>query len=42
VRRRFRAGWKNFEEVYRPLVDRWELYDNSGDVPVVLARGEKA
>jgi len=27
VRRRFRLGWKNFEQVYRPLVDHWELYD---------------
>jgi predicted ABC-type ATPase len=41
VRRRFRVGWKNFKQVYRPLVDRWELYDNSGLVPILLAEGDK-
>jgi predicted ABC-type ATPase len=42
VRRRFRLGWKTFEEVYRPLVDHWFLYDNSGPSPILLARGEKS
>ncbi len=41
VRRRFRLGWNNFEQVYRPLVDRWELYDNSWDNPILLAKGDK-
>src|SRR5439155_19269099 len=41
VRRRFRLGWRNFEQVYRPLVDRWLLYDNSGDTPILLAKGDK-
>ena len=39
VRRRFRAGWRNFEPVYRSLVDEWAVYDNSGGVPVLLAKG---
>ncbi len=30
VFRRFARGWKNFESVYKPLADSWELYDNSG------------
>jgi predicted ABC-type ATPase len=42
VRRRFKLGWRNFEQLYRPLVDHWELYDNSGDAPVLLAEGGKA
>src|SRR6266481_2896709 len=42
VRRRFKAGWTNFEQVYRSLVDHWELYDNLGAVPSLLARGDKA
>jgi predicted ABC-type ATPase len=42
VRRRFRLGWTNFEQVYRPLVDHWLLYDNSGPIPILLARGEKS
>lgn len=39
VRRRFAAGWSNFEQIYRPLVDYWALYDNSGDVPVLTDWG---
>jgi predicted ABC-type ATPase len=41
IRRRFRLGWTNFEQVYRPLVDHWELYDNSWDTPILLAKGDK-
>ena len=37
--RRFFSGWRNFENVYRDLVDDWRLYDNSGGVPVLLAEG---
>ena len=39
VRRRYRAGWRNFERVYRDLVDEWAIYDNSGIPPVLLAEG---
>jgi predicted ABC-type ATPase len=41
IRRRFRQGWQNFEEVYKPLIDHWELYDNSGERPVLLDEGDK-
>ncbi len=37
IRRRFHAGWRNFEMVYRDLVDEWALYDNSGQAPELLA-----
>jgi predicted ABC-type ATPase len=40
VRRRFKSGWQNFEQLYRPLVDHWELYDNSGIKPVLLGQGD--
>lgn len=40
VRRRYKKGWRNFEEVYRDLVDEWTVYDNSGSQPVILASGE--
>ena len=40
VRRRFHAGWRNFEHIYRDLVDEWALYDNSEAAPVLLAEGE--
>ncbi len=29
VLRRFDRSWRNFETVYKPLADAWELYDNS-------------
>ena len=36
IRRRFKDGWKNFNEVYKNIVDAWVLYENSGDKPVLL------
>ena len=42
IRRRFRAGWHNFEQVYQGLVDEWALYDNSGEEPKLLAEGVRA
>jgi predicted ABC-type ATPase len=39
VVRRFAAGWRNFERVYKPLVDGWALYDNSGDAPILVEAG---
>lgn len=41
IRRRFQAGWSNFENIYRELVDEWRIYDNSGPEPVLLSRGGK-
>ncbi len=37
IRRRFHSGWRNFEAIYRELVDEWVLYDNSGEAPLLLA-----
>ncbi len=37
IRRRFHAGWRNFESIYRDLVDEWAVYDNSGELPVLVA-----
>ena len=39
IDRRFSKGWRNFENVYRDLVDDWKLYDNAGSTPVLLAEG---
>ena len=36
IRRRYDAGRRNFEQIYRGLVDGWALYDNSGDEPELL------
>lgn len=42
IRRRFDAGLRNFHERYRQLVNAWNLYDNSGESPVLLGFGESA
>ena len=42
IRRRFHAGWRNFEEIYRELVDAWAAYDNSGGAPMRVAEGRRA
>lgn len=39
VRRRFYAGMRNFQQLYRPLVDDWQMYDNSTSPPVLLDEG---
>ena len=36
IRRRFATGRRNFERVYRQIVDAWSLYDNSGRKPLLL------
>ena len=41
VRRRYFAGRENLETLYKPIVDEWILYDNSGPQPLVLDRGRK-
>lgn len=38
IRRRFEAGIKNFQDVYRDLVDDWILVDNSGESAVIIER----
>lgn len=39
IRRRFHAGWRNFLNLYKPMVNEWVLYDNSGDEPIHLDEG---
>lgn len=38
IRRRFKKGWSYFESVYRPLVDDWTVFNNSGEAPILIAR----
>lgn len=42
IRRRFAAGMKNFADYYQPSVNDWALYDNAGEVPVLIEWGENA
>jgi len=37
--RRFEAGLMHFRETYSSRVDFWQLYDNSGAVPLLLEEG---
>lgn len=37
IRRRFHTGLRNFQTVYKNLVDKWEWYDNSGNVPKLIS-----
>ena len=39
VLRRFDRSWNNFRNLYRPLADKWSVYDNSGATPELLERG---
>ncbi len=39
VRRRFDAGWRNFQQLYRDIVDEWVLYDASQETPSIVERG---
>lgn len=39
IKRRFQSGFKNFDSVYKPLVDEWILYDNSQEKPIFIEKG---
>lgn len=41
IRRRFSAGLDNFHKRYKPLVDVWLHYDNSGDSPKLIDWSER-
>ncbi|MXY45591.1 MAG: Zeta toxin family protein [Chloroflexi bacterium] len=36
VRRRFNAGWRNFHQIYRDIVNEWRLYDATGESPRLI------
>ncbi|MBU3910147.1 MAG: hypothetical protein KKF85_08035 [Gammaproteobacteria bacterium] len=40
VRRRFAAGLAKFRDTYRQRVNFWQLFDNSGEMPLLLEEGE--
>jgi predicted ABC-type ATPase len=39
IARRFKAGLRNFETLYRPLVNEWQRIDNGGPAPRLLREG---
>lgn len=40
IRRRFAQGWDNFQQLYRPLADAWQVYDAGGAQLRLLDEGE--
>ncbi len=42
IRRRFEAGWRLFNELYKPLVNCWAVYDNMKSPPLLLEKGDRA
>ena len=40
IRRRYVAGWRNFQQRFKLLVDAWAHYDNSGEHPVLIEQGK--
>lgn len=41
ARRRFAAGQENPERIYKPLVNTWIVYDNSGIRPNIIEWSER-
>jgi predicted ABC-type ATPase len=39
IRRRYVAGWRNFQQKFKLLVDAWAQYDNSGERPALVKQG---
>jgi len=39
IRRRYEGGLKNFFELYSPIAERWEFYDNTLEPRRLIARG---
>jgi predicted ABC-type ATPase len=42
IRRRFVAGLRNFDGVYKQAVDAWAKYNNMGESPILLEWGENS
>ena len=41
IKRRYHAGWNNFQKVYMSLVNDWVVYDNSEGSPILIDWSEK-
>jgi len=42
IERRFKAGLRNFESLYQPLVNEWQSIDNGGSIPRLLSEGGRS
>lgn len=41
IRRRFTAGLRNLEQVYKSAVDSWVVFDNAGETPIATEWSER-
>jgi len=41
IKRRYQSGWKNFQNLYAPLVNDWALYDNSEEQTILIEWSKK-
>ncbi|HUF62285.1 MAG TPA: zeta toxin family protein [Verrucomicrobiales bacterium] len=41
IQRRFARSWSNFRDIYRPLADKWIVFDNSGEEPIILDKSDE-
>ncbi len=41
IKRRYKTGWLNFQNLYTSLVDTWAVYDNNDEQPVLIEWSEK-
>lgn len=42
IRRRFEQGWLNFQNLYKPLADSWQVYDAMKTPPALVEEGGQA
>lgn len=42
IRRRYEQGWSNFQNLYKPLVDSWQVYDVMKTPPMLIDEGGQA
>lgn len=42
IRRRYELGWSNFQNIYKPLVDNWQVYDAMKTPPILVEEGGRA
>lgn len=41
ILRRFDKSWSNFCEIYRPLADKWIVFENSSGTPIILEQSNE-
>ncbi len=42
IRRRYEKGWSNFQNIYKGMVDSWQVYDATKIPPVLIDEGGEA